>query len=572
MNGYYSPGLVALSIAIAILASYTALDLASRVGESNSSPRRRAAWLIAGAISMGSGIWSMHFIGMLAFHLPIPVAYDVLITAVSLIIAIAVSAVALFVLRRPKWRWNHVLVGATLMGVGISAMHYTGMGALRMSPGIRYDPALFLVSIAIAFAASFAALVIAFRLRGSLSRFAIIAKLGSAGVMGLAIIGMHYTAMAAAHFASGSICRAAAASGITNTTLAFTTGGFAVAIMTLTLVLSTLDGHFAAKNARLAESLRIARDAADGALKANERITAELRAAQSELMANARQAGMAEIANNVLHNIGNVLTSLNISAGLIADRLRDSKAQSLGKAMQMLNEHATDLPEFLTRDERGKVLPGYLSKLSGALAAERLALIEELQSMTRSIDHIKEIVSTQQSYSGAMSVVEPVQVAELMEDALRMNATSFSRHQISVVKEFADIPSLLLDKHLLLQVLINLIGNAKQAMEPTANPSHQITLRTQLRETIEGLRLCIGVEDNGEGIASENRKRLFTHGFTTRKDGHGFGLHSCALAAKEMRGSITAHSDGAGRGAIFTLEIPVSEAFPERRLDAAEVA
>jgi two-component system NtrC family sensor kinase len=218
------------------------------------------------------------------------------------------------------------------------------------------------------------------------------------------------------------------------------------------------------------------------------------------------------------------------------------------------------------------VLPGYLSKLSGALAAERLALIEELQSMTRSIDHIKEIVSKQQSYSGASSVVEPVRLTELMEDALRMNATSISRHQINIVKEFADMPLLLLDKHLLLQILINLIGNANQAMEPIADRSHQITLRTQLRETIEGLRLCIGVEDNGEGFTPENRKRLFTHGFTTRKDGHGFGLHSCALAAKEMKGSITAHSDGAGRGAIFALEIPVSAALLESPLDTAQVA
>jgi two-component system, NtrC family, sensor kinase len=441
-----------------------------------------------------------------------------------------------------------------------------------MSPAIRYNPTLFTASIAIAFAASFAALVIAFRLRGSLSRFAIIAKLGSANVMGFAITGMHYTGMAAAHFAPGTICRAAAAGGITNTTLAFVTSGFAVAIMSLTLLLSTLDGHFAAKNARLAVSLRIAKDAADAALKENERITTDLRGAQSELLASARQAGMAEIANNVLHNVGNVLTSVNVSAGLIADRVRDSKTQSLAKAVELLNEHTSNIGEFLTHDVRGKVLPGYFSKLSSALAAERLALLEELQSMTRSIDHIKEIVATQQSYSGATSVVEPAQVAELMEDAVRMNATSNHRHQISVVREFAEMPLLLLDKHLLLQILINLIGNAKQAMDAIADRSRQIILRTDLNQVVGGLRLRICVEDNGEGISAENRKRLFTHGFTTRKGGHGFGLHSCALAAKELRGSITAYSDGPGRGAIFTLEVPVSLAFSERRPDMAIVA
>jgi C4-dicarboxylate-specific signal transduction histidine kinase len=191
--------------------------------------------------------------------------------------------------------------------------------------------------------------------------------------------------------------------------------------------------------------------------------------------------------------------------------------------------------------------------------------------MTRSIDHIKEIVATQQSYSGATSVAEPVQVNELMEDALRMNATSIDRHQIKVLKEFADMPLLLLDKHLVLQILINLIGNAKQALAAVPERSHQITLQTELTEASEGYRLRIRVEDNGEGIMPENLKRLFTHGFTTRKNGHGFGLHSCALAAKEMNGNMRAHSDGPGQGAVFTLEIPVQELLraQEARPEAA---
>jgi signal transduction histidine kinase len=201
-------------------------------------------------------------------------------------------------------------------------------------------------------------------------------------------------------------------------------------------------------------------------------------------------------------------------------------------------------------------LPGYLNKLVAALAAEKRSVATELESLTKSIDHIKEIVATQQSYAGATSLVESVQIKDLMEDALRINAASIARHRITVIKEYADVPLLLLDKHLVLQILTNLIGNAKHAMDGVPDRLHQITLRTQICGPADEPRLRIRVEDNGEGIAPESLARLFTHGFTTRKNGHGFGLHSCALAAKEMQGTITAHSDGPGQGAAFTLELP----------------
>ena len=291
-----------------------------------------------------------------------------------------------------------------------------------------------------------------------------------------------------------------------------------------------------------------------------ERSREELLEAQSELVTAARQAGMAEIANNVLHNVGNVLSSVNLSAGLIGDKVRDSKSQGLAKAVQLMNEHATDLGDFLSRDARGKMLPGYLNKLVAALAVEKQSIADELDSLTKSIDHIKEIVANQQSYSGATSLVESVQIKDLMEDALRMNAASMARNQITVIREFADIPLLRLDKHLIMQILVNLIGNAQHAMDGVPDRSHHITLRMEITEPTAGPRLRIRVEDDGEGIAPENLARLFTHGFTTRKNGHGFGLHSCALAAKEMGGTMTAHSEGPGKGAAFTFELPVSPA------------
>jgi NO-binding membrane sensor protein with MHYT domain len=546
MNGHYDSSLVALSILVAIIASYTALDLAGCVSANTSSPRKSWTWLIAGAVSMGIGIWSMHFIGMLAFHLPVAIAYDLPVSLLSMAIAVIVSAVALLILRRPQLKASNLIFGAVLMGIGISAMHYTGMFAMQMAPSIRYDPLIFSASVLIAIGASLAALWIAFQLRWKRSRLAILAKLCSAGVMGLAIAGMHYTGMAAAHFAPGSICLAAGAGGIHNTALATTIGVGTMIILSLTLIVSALDTHFALNNARLARAL--------------EKITLQLKAAQGELLTTARQAGMAEIANNVLHNVGNVLNSVNVSAGVIGERMRDSKTQGLAKAVQLINEHAADLGDFFTRDEKGKALPGYLNKLVAMLAAEKLSIAQEVDSLTKSIDHIKDIVATQQSYSGSTTVAEPVRISDLMEDALRMNTASISRHQITVLRDFADVPLLLLDRHLVLQILVNLICNAKHAMDGVPDRSHRITLRVGIDAPIDRPRLTIRVEDDGEGIAPENMTRLFAHGFTTRKNGHGFGLHSCALAAKEMLGTITAHSDGLGRGAAFTLDLPVNRA------------
>ncbi|WP_017902479.1 DAHL domain-containing protein [Pseudomonas asplenii] len=288
-----------------------------------------------------------------------------------------------------------------------------------------------------------------------------------------------------------------------------------------------------------------------------EERTRELREAQSELVETARHAGMAEIATNVLHNVGNVLNSVNISADLVARKLRNSKALGLGKAVGLMNEHQADLGEFLTLDAKGKLLPGYLNQLVEAIAAEQQGMSEELGQLSKSVDHIKEIVSTQQSYAGVSSLEEPLHVGDLLEDALRMNSGALTRHNVVVVRDYGDVPRIMGDRHRMLLILINLISNAKQAMSSLTDRARQITLQVRV---VDGETLRISVKDDGEGILPENMTRIFAHGFTTRKDGHGFGLHSCALAAMEMNGHLTAHSDGPGKGAVFTLELPLKTA------------
>ncbi|MFS2095941.1 DAHL domain-containing protein [Pseudomonas sp. Pseusp11] len=297
---------------------------------------------------------------------------------------------------------------------------------------------------------------------------------------------------------------------------------------------------------------------------ANERLeqrveerTRELLEAERELIDAARMAGMAEIATNVLHNVGNVLNSVNVSAELITRKLSTSKTLGLGKAVKMINEHAEDLGQFMTHDEKGKLLPLYFNQLVDSIAAEQSSIVDELAQLTKSIDHIKDIVATQQAYAGAARLVEPLNVVDLFEDALRMNSGALSRHHVTVIKDYQATPTIIGDKHRLLLILINLISNAKYAMSRVSDHERRMTLGVRI---IDNATLRFSVEDQGEGIAAENMTRIFNHGFTTRKEGHGFGLHSCALAAVEMNGHLRVHSDGPGQGAVFTLEIPLETA------------
>ncbi|MFC5500331.1 ATP-binding protein [Caenimonas terrae] len=304
---------------------------------------------------------------------------------------------------------------------------------------------------------------------------------------------------------------------------------------------------------RIVEELAEAKRVAEAALEHNEEITAKLRETQSELLAIAHQSGRAEMATNVLHNVGNVLNSVNVSAGLIGSAVRKSRVPSLSRALQLMDERAGDLGDFLTHDAKGRMLPDYLNAVGRALVQEQAGVVEELERLTKSIDHIKEIVTTQQSHAAGAGVVEPVLASDLAEDALRMQGSSLTRHQVTVIREYQPVPLVPLERGRVLQILVNLISNAKQAMAGRGENA-RLTLRVEMAGSS---RLRIIVRDEGEGIEQHNLTRIFAHGFTTRKSGHGFGLHSSALAARQMGGTLTADSDGPGKGAVFTLELPI---------------
>jgi PAS domain S-box-containing protein len=280
---------------------------------------------------------------------------------------------------------------------------------------------------------------------------------------------------------------------------------------------------------------------------------AALEKAHKELVETSRQAGMAEVATSVLHNVGNVLNSVNVASTCLADSLRKSKAANLSKVATMLREHEGDLGTFLTSDAKGKQIPGYLAQLAEHLSAEQAAALKELAQLQKNIEHIKDIVSMQQSFAKVSGATETLQVSDLVEDALRMNSSSFARHDIQVIKDFESMPSLAVEKHKVLQILVNLVRNAKHACDDSGRTEKQLTIRV----CQQGEAARITISDNGIGIPSENLTRIFAHGFTTKKNGHGFGLHSSALAAKELGGSLSASSDGPDRGATFILELPL---------------
>jgi PAS domain S-box-containing protein len=291
-----------------------------------------------------------------------------------------------------------------------------------------------------------------------------------------------------------------------------------------------------------------------------KRMQRDVEASHRQLVDISRQAGMAEVASSVLHNVGNVLNSVNISSSMVAEKVRTSKAAGLAKVAAVLQANKNDFAVFFGPGGKGGQLPDYLSGLARRLMDEQEEIVAELASLNGNIEHIKEIVTMQQSYARVSGVVEEHNVVDLVEDALRMNTGAMDRHQVQVIREFSPAPRVLADKHKILQILVNLIRNAKYALDDGSPAEKKMILRVAANGDRQ---VKISVADNGVGIPAENLTRIFGHGFTTRKDGHGFGLHSGAMTAKELGGSLTAHSDGPGKGAAFTLEIPGAPAKEE---------
>ena len=294
-------------------------------------------------------------------------------------------------------------------------------------------------------------------------------------------------------------------------------------------------------------------------ITARKRADGELARLNKELIEASRAAGMAEVATGVLHNVGNVLNSVNLGVARVRDRLEATRLTHLRKVVELFAQHQHDLPVFLGSTPQGQGVPGFLARLTQHLEEENQQTRADLDVLVEHVDHIKQIVSMQQSYARVFGVVETLHPAHLVEDAIRLNVDSYARHRVTIERHVDSTRTIAADRHKVLQILVNLLRNAKQAITE-ANPADR---RVTIRIADTGAdRISISVTDTGAGISPENVAKVFRHGFTTKKHGHGFGLHSSALAAREMNGQLSVHSDGPARGATFTLDLPTTLEVP----------
>ncbi|MFL6677155.1 MAG: MHYT domain-containing protein [Burkholderiaceae bacterium] len=506
--GYYEAPLVLLSVLVAIFASYTALSLAERVRDSRGLAGR---WVAGGAFAMGTGIWGMHFVGMLAFRLPIPLGYDFGITLLSWLLPILVSAMALWQLGQAQLSPGQLALSGVLLGVGINAMHYVGMAAMRMDPAIDYSPWLVAASVAIAIAAASAALWIGFRLRATRgSPRTLLYRCGAAVVMGFAIVAMHYTGMAAATFQGGSVCRAATGQ-FTLMQLASLVLIATVAVLTITVLTSAYDARLEARTSVLALTVQAATERQ--ALLEREhalRVEAErLGALKDEFLAT------------LSHELR---TPLNAVLGW-AHVLRTQREPDLvAKAVETIERNAR-------------------------LQAR---LIDDLLDMSRIVSgHLRlepELVEPWTVVEAALEAARPAAFSKHIE-----LATGLDRHCGRVWG----------DPNRLQQVMWNLLTNATKFTP--AGGAISVSLRGEHGQVV------VRVQDTGIGISADFLPHVFERfrqadASTTRThSGLGLGLAICRQLVELHGGTIEAASEGLGQGATLTVRLPLASAHVPAR-------
>lgn len=516
MTGTYNIGLVILSYVVATFASYIALDITGRLRDVSNTQMSITLWLCGGALAMGAGIWSMHFIGMLAFSMNMPMIYSPSWTALSMLVAVAASAFALIILKAKKIRLFRTILGGIVLGFAIAAMHYTGMHAMTTNMNIHYLPGLFALSILIAIVASEAAIYLALKSTQVLPSVRFRLKFVSAFIMGAAICGMHYTGMAAAVFTHKTHADVLA-QGLNPELLSISIAAVTIVILSIAFVISTYK-----------ESLN------------------------QQLLITAKQAGMAEVAASVLHNVGNVLNSINVSSTLVAEKVKNSKLSSLIELKKLLAKHNNNVNDLINNDPNGQHLSKLLTDLAEYWENEQILLTNETQTLIKNVDHVKSIIASQQDLSRIGEFQQMVLIENIMDEAILITGIENSKQGIQVIKNFNKLKPVMIDKVKLLQILVNLIQNAKDAVTGSSNANKKITFKIKSNAS----HFIIEIEDNGIGIAKENLTRIFAYGFTTKEHGHGFGLHTCAVSAKEMGGSLQVTSAGLNKGATFILELP----------------
>ncbi len=267
---------------------------------------------------------------------------------------------------------------------------------------------------------------------------------------------------------------------------------------------------------------------------------------------------MSNVASTVLHNVGNVLNSVNVAGKVLEDLVTQSSIMLIHRMSNLLKEHDEDWMAFLSEDPKGKKILPFLKKIGGPLVEEQQALLKEIQGLQRHLSHVRHIILSHQAMGRDHGWVEPVVIEELLEQAIELSFEPQDFGWVTIRREFCQVPRVLVDKHQVLQILVNLFRNAKQAMQQYAQPMHTFTLSTRRQATAPDQKVEVIVQDTGAGIAPEHVSRMFTRGFTTKKEGNGIGLHSSARTLEKLGGSLTVFSAGTGLGATFTIAVPIA--------------
>jgi NO-binding membrane sensor protein with MHYT domain len=477
VTGTHDPYLVALSILVACFASYTALDLSAHVGPARGFGRR--VWLVAAALTMGGGIWSMHFVAMLAFIMPTPMSYDIGLTTLSLVVAILVTGGGFYVISRHSASPLRLALSGGFMGLGIAGMHYIGMAAMRGHAELSYEPLFVALSLAIAIGASTVALWLAFRTT-DLGQ-----KLVAAVVMGLAISGMHYTAMRGAIFTThGPVHEANVNAGLDQTNLALAVAGITLVILAFASVASLFE---------------------------RKRAEEALRQAQADLARVTRVTTLGELTASIAHEVNQPLAGVVANAEACLGWL-DGETPNL--------ENARRSVEWIIKD--------------GERAGE---VIRRVRALAKKTD-------TQKA---------PLEINDVVNEVIPLVRRELLSHRVSLRMELARaLPVVLADRVQLQQVIINLVINGIEAMQPVADRPRELLIRSHLDDDAD--QVFVTVKDCGVGISAENADRLFNAFYTTKQDGMGMGLSICRSIIEQHGGRIWAtRNSGPGSTFQFTL-------------------
>ena len=478
VTGTYNPYLVALSALVASFASYTALDLGGHVGPARGFSRRM--WLLAAAITMGGGIWSMHFVAMLAFIMPTPMSFDIELTTLSLVVTIFVTGGGFYVISRQSASPLRLVLSGIFMGLGIAAMHYTGMAAMRGHAEISYDPLFVALSLVIAIGASTVALWLAFRTT-DLGH-----KLVAAIVMGLAISGMHYTAMRAAIFtANGPVHEAQVNASLDQTNLALAVAGITFIILACASVASLFE---------------------------RKRAEEALRQAQTDLAHVTRVTTLGELTASIAHEVNQPLAAVVTNA--------EACLRWLDRGTPNLDEARRALERIIEDGNRAGEVIRHLRALSSKTETEKA----------------------------------PLDINDVVNEVIALVQHQLLSHRVSLRTELAPaLPMVLADRVQLQQVIINLVINGIEAMQPVTDRPRELVIRSHL---VEAQQVLVVVKDCGVGISAENADQLFNAFFTTKSSGMGMGLSICRSIIEAHGGRLSGSGD-VGPGATFQFALPV---------------